>query len=55
MTTLAENKATEETEEDRARAGPPITRARRFLIYLAWIGPGIIAANAGNEAGGIVT
>src|ERR1700730_771858 len=35
--------------------GPPISRRRRFLTYLAWAGPGIIAANAGNDAGGIVT
>jgi Mn2+/Fe2+ NRAMP family transporter len=34
---------------------PSVTRARRFLLYLAWAGPGIIAANAGNDAGGIVT
>jgi NRAMP (natural resistance-associated macrophage protein)-like metal ion transporter len=34
---------------------PPPSRARRFLTYLAWAGPGIIAANAGNDAGGIIT
>jgi len=34
---------------------PPPSRVRRFLTYLAWAGPGIIAANAGNDAGGIVT
>jgi Mn2+/Fe2+ NRAMP family transporter len=33
----------------------PSTRFRRFLIYLGVLGPGIIAANAGNDAGGIVT
>jgi Mn2+/Fe2+ NRAMP family transporter len=55
LTTLAEKSGGEEIEEERARAGPPGSRARRFLIYLAWIGPGIIAANAGNDAGGIVT
>jgi Mn2+/Fe2+ NRAMP family transporter len=27
---------------------------RRFLTTLAWAGPGIIAANAGNDAGGVV-
>jgi NRAMP (natural resistance-associated macrophage protein)-like metal ion transporter len=51
-------------DKDAAAAGgstPPLTlrspvsRRRRFLIYLAWAGPGIIAANAGNDAGGIVT
>jgi Mn2+/Fe2+ NRAMP family transporter len=27
----------------------------RFFAYLAILGPGIIAANAGNDAGGIAT
>ncbi len=30
-------------------------RYRRFVVVLAVIGPGIIAANAGNDAGGIIT
>jgi len=30
-------------------------RLRRFLSYLALAGPGLIAANAGNDAGGIAT
>jgi Mn2+/Fe2+ NRAMP family transporter len=30
-------------------------RSRRWLTYLAIAGPGIIAANAGNDAGGIIT
>ncbi|MGH9073122.1 MAG: NRAMP family divalent metal transporter [Acidimicrobiales bacterium] len=30
-------------------------RWRRFLAYLAVAGPGLIAANAGNDAGGIAT
>ncbi|MGH9067020.1 MAG: NRAMP family divalent metal transporter [Acidimicrobiales bacterium] len=34
------------------RSGP---RWRRFVAYLAVAGPGLIAANAGNDAGGIVT
>jgi Mn2+/Fe2+ NRAMP family transporter len=55
LTTLAEKSGGEDIEEERATAGPSLSRARRFLIYLAWIGPGIIAANAGNDAGGIVT
>jgi Mn2+/Fe2+ NRAMP family transporter len=55
LTTVADKTGAEEIEEERATAGPPGSRARRFLIYLAWIGPGIIAANAGNDAGGIVT
>jgi NRAMP (natural resistance-associated macrophage protein)-like metal ion transporter len=48
---------------DRPETGAPRTRLaqatsrrwRRFVIVLAVIGPGIIAANAGNDAGGIVT
>lgn len=32
-----------------------LSRGRRFLAYLAVAGPGLIAANAGNDAGGIVT
>ncbi len=30
-------------------------RRRRWIAYLAIAGPGIIAANAGNDAGGIIT
>jgi Mn2+/Fe2+ NRAMP family transporter len=30
-------------------------RRRRFFVYLAAAGPGIIAANAGNDAGGVAT
>ncbi len=30
-------------------------KARGFLIYLAAAGPGLIAANAGNDAGGVAT
>ena len=29
--------------------------SNKFYIYLAVLGPGIIAANAGNDAGGIAT
>jgi NRAMP (natural resistance-associated macrophage protein)-like metal ion transporter len=48
--------AEEASEDDRHQTiRPPMTRRRRFLTYLAWAGPGIIAANAGNDAGGIVT
>jgi Mn2+/Fe2+ NRAMP family transporter len=34
--------------------GPPRGRPR-WLIYLAILGPGLIAANAGNDAGGVIT
>lgn len=30
-------------------------RFRRFFVYLAAAGPGLIAANAGNDAGGVAT
>jgi NRAMP (natural resistance-associated macrophage protein)-like metal ion transporter len=40
-----------------APVGPPRRRSpvRRVLLLLAFMGPGIIAANAGNDAGGIAT
>lgn len=52
---LAEGLATETATlvEDRPR--PPASRRRRFLLVLAFLGPGLIAANAGNDAGGIIT
>ncbi|HUZ98654.1 MAG TPA: Nramp family divalent metal transporter, partial [Gaiellaceae bacterium] len=31
------------------------SRGQRLLIFLAILGPGLIAANAGNDAGGIAT
>ena len=34
---------------------PATRRWRRFFVYLAAAGPGIIAANAGNDAGGVAT
>ena len=40
----------EETEETTAPPARP-----RWLTYLAIAGPGLIAANAGNDAGGIIT
>jgi Mn2+/Fe2+ NRAMP family transporter len=38
-----------------ARVVRRVPGGRRFLIYLAIAGPGIIAANAGNDAAGIAT
>ncbi len=34
---------------------PPVAWRRRFVAYLAILGPGMIAASAGNDAGGIAT
>ena len=56
MTSTTDHEADDaapERDTTTLRAAP--TRSRRFLTYLAWAGPGIIAANAGNDAGGIVT
>jgi len=44
----------------RALRGRPLLRPRsrlasRLLVLLAFLGPGLIAANAGNDAGGIAT
>ena len=33
----------------------PKKRAARWLAYLAVLGPGLLAASAGNDAGGIAT
>jgi NRAMP (natural resistance-associated macrophage protein)-like metal ion transporter len=57
MTTVLPGTDQPGSEKDRESLTlrPPTSRARRFLIFLAWAGPGIIAANAGNDAGGIVT
>ncbi|HET9077516.1 MAG TPA: Nramp family divalent metal transporter [Acidimicrobiales bacterium] len=45
--------------EGRVETAPggeaPAKRRRRWLTFLAIAGPGIIAANAGNDAGGIIT
>jgi NRAMP (natural resistance-associated macrophage protein)-like metal ion transporter len=49
-----------DTGEVRVHSPPPessspFKRRRKWLTYLAIAGPGIIAANAGNDAGGILT
>jgi Mn2+/Fe2+ NRAMP family transporter len=43
-----------ESTRSLAGAGDRIRR-RRFLLYLAAAGPGLIAASAGNDAGGVAT
>ncbi|HKS79537.1 MAG TPA: divalent metal cation transporter, partial [Gaiellaceae bacterium] len=39
----------------RARLRPRNRFAVKVLALLAFLGPGIVAANAGNDAGGIAT
>jgi NRAMP (natural resistance-associated macrophage protein)-like metal ion transporter len=39
----------------RARLRPRSRLAARLLLVLSFLGPGLIAANAGNDAGGIAT
>jgi NRAMP (natural resistance-associated macrophage protein)-like metal ion transporter len=39
----------------RARLRPRSRLAQRLLVFLAVLGPGLVAANAGNDAGGIAT
>lgn len=51
MRSRSEAEVADDTEPRPAR--PP--RRVRFLPYLALAGPGLIAANAGNDAGGIAT
>src|SRR5690348_7495254 len=38
-----------------ARLRPRNRLSRRLLVFLAVLGPGLVAANAGNDAGGIAT
>ncbi|CAB4565303.1 unannotated protein [freshwater metagenome] len=42
------------TKSTGARTPAP-KRRRRWMVWLAVLGPGLIAANAGNDAGGIAT
>ena len=44
-----------ETEVEEIVVGKRARRRRGFLFYLSILGPGLIAANAGNDAGGIAT
>ena len=43
-----------ESEKNAKRSAAP-KRRRRWTIWFAVLGPGLIAANAGNDAGGIAT
>ena len=42
-------------EVDVTAPGAPTRRRRRLVVLLAVFGPGLIAANAGNDAGGVLT
>ncbi|HZT15177.1 MAG TPA: Nramp family divalent metal transporter [Gaiellaceae bacterium] len=42
-------------QRSRPRLRPRSALARRLVVVLAVLGPGLIAANAGNDAGGIAT
>ncbi|MGH9101370.1 MAG: Nramp family divalent metal transporter [Acidimicrobiales bacterium] len=39
----------------QVRGGRPRRRWRRLLVYAAFVGPGLVAAQAGNDAGGVIT
>ena len=43
------------TEPTTTTTAPARSRYRSFVLYLAAAGPGLIAANAGNDAGGVAT
>ncbi|HEY7138038.1 MAG TPA: NRAMP family divalent metal transporter [Acidimicrobiia bacterium] len=61
MNEVAEIEARRDVDVDAAGTPPRgarlvrLPRRMRFLTYLAIAGPGLIAANAGNDAGGIAT
>ncbi|HTK08488.1 MAG TPA: Nramp family divalent metal transporter, partial [Ktedonobacteraceae bacterium] len=56
---MMENLTTEQTHQSRRPRPPrrPLLRriGRRLLFYVGIFGPGLIAANAGNDPGGIAT
>ena len=45
----------ERTADRLTGPAPRQRRRRRLMRYLMVLGPGLIAANAGNDAGGVVT
>src|SRR6516165_1755493 len=51
----AARQAVERALARRPRLRPRSRAERRLLTLLAFLGPGLIAANAGNDAGGIAT
>lgn len=48
-------KAKAQLQQSARRVGSRVPARRQIVAYLAIVGPGIIAANAGNDAGGIAT
>jgi Mn2+/Fe2+ NRAMP family transporter len=46
---------TQHNDTSATNGAPKLTRAKRIMLLLAALGPGIIAASAGNDAGGIAT
>jgi Mn2+/Fe2+ NRAMP family transporter len=48
-------KAKAQLQQSARRVGSRVPARRAIVTYLAIVGPGIIAANAGNDAGGIAT
>ena len=46
---------TERTSERLSEPGHRLRAGRRLRRYLLVVGPGLIAASAGNDAGGVVT
>jgi Mn2+/Fe2+ NRAMP family transporter len=59
LTDIRQSATPDGTEAPPAGPGHGVSRRRllrrRLLLLLAFMGPGIIAANAGNDAGGIAT
>lgn len=52
---LPAEKGEEPPERQRRDTRRSPKRRRRFFVYLAAAGPGLVAANAGNDSGGIAT
>ncbi|NTV62078.1 MAG: Nramp family divalent metal transporter [Oscillochloris sp.] len=52
--TFSDQSTTRQAEASRL-ASTPRSRVRRLLPYLLALGPGLLAASAGNDAGGIAT
>jgi NRAMP (natural resistance-associated macrophage protein)-like metal ion transporter len=51
----AQDQTTSQRVETGRLASPARPRSRRLMPYLLALGPGLLAASAGNDAGGIAT